>query len=345
MGWFSDLFGGGNTTVNMPSVPQQPSTAEAIQAYIQGMPQMYQAQMEWQPQLAAQEISSMQQYLPQITALQQQLQQQYAPQQAAQQWALQEQYAPLLAAQQQQLQQQYEPGSYAALQNLGSQMTPEYLSGQGAFNVASSPLLQQMQGMMTPEYLTGYSAQEAPGMQAARERLQQEARSAWADRGLAESGMSAEDETRMLSEFELPYAMQQEQLTQQVNAQRQALATQLGTTDLQSQQNAWQNYYNELGRRQNVGLSLAGRYNVPSQSSVATPQVSIPNYSAPNVMSGYTFPQVQNAMNTGYGNYSNAYSSIYGSQAGLTNQSSPLMSLLGTLGGAAMGGWSTNWGK
>ncbi len=306
---------GGKTEVVQPTPPAAPSTADAMNAYIAGMPAMYQAQLDWQPKLAAQDIAMMQQFLPQITQLEQGLASQYAPQQAAQQWELQKQYAPLYAEQQQQMQQQYEPGAYAALQNLGTQMTPNYLSGQGAFNVATDPTLQAMQGMVNPEWMTGYSAQEAPGMEAARERLRQSARGAWASRGLAESGMSAEDETRMLSEFELPYAMQQEALTQQVAAQRQGLGAQVGSMGLQAQQNAWQNYYSELGRRQNIGLSLAGRYNVPVQSSISTPQINLPNYQAPNVMAGYSFPQVQNSMMQGYGNYANAYSNMYNANA------------------------------
>lgn len=198
----------GTTTIEQPKAPSAPSTADSVKAYVENMPAMYKAQMDWAPKIAAQDVSMLQQYLPQITALQQQLQSQYAPQQAAQQWALQEQYAPLMAAQQQQLQQQYEPGAYNAVQNLGNMMTPEYLSGQGAFNVAQSPMMDQLSSTMTPEWLTGYSAQNAPGMDAARNRVIQQSRDAWADRGLAQSGMSAEDETRMVSEFEFPYAMQ-----------------------------------------------------------------------------------------------------------------------------------------
>jgi len=316
----------------VPDAPAQPSTAEGINAYIAGMPKMYANQLEYAPQMAAQEVSMMEQYLPQITALQQQLQSQYAPEQAAQQWALQQQYAPLLAAQQQQLQQQYEPEAYAAKENIGAMLTPEYLSGQGAFNVATDPSMQAMTNMVTPEWMTGYSAQEAPGMQAARERLKQQTRGAWADRGLAQSGMSAENEAKMLSEFELPYAMQQEQLTQQVNAQRQALGTQLATTGLQSQQNAWQNYYNELGRRQNMGLSMAGRYNVPGQTSVSTPQIGISGYQAPNLMEGYNFGNVMGGMNQGYGTAMSGYNAQLGNQGGGWG------SALGSIGGGAAGG-------
>jgi len=331
-----NVFGGGSTSIQSPSPAPAPTTAESIDAYIKGLPQMYQAQLDWSPKLAEQDVGLYEQYLPQLTALTQGLQAQYAPQEAAQQWELQQQYAPLLAQQQQELQQQYQPEAYAAKQLLGGQMTPEYLSGQGAFNVATDPTMQAMNNMVTPEWMTGYSAQEAPGMQAARERLQQQARGAWADRGLAQSGMSAEDETKMLSEFELPYALQQEQLTQQVNAQRQALGAQLGTSGLQSQQNAWQNYYNQLNQRQNTALQMAGMYAAPSQSSVTTPQTSIPNYSTSgyNVMSGYSYPQVANNMVQGYGNYTNAYSSLYGTNAASAGQNS---SNLFGLGGSALG--------
>jgi hypothetical protein len=303
---------GGSTNVEMPQAPAAPSTADAVKAYVQNMPAMYQAQMEWGPKIQEQQLGMIQQYLPQITQLMQGLQSQYAPQQAEQQWQLQQQYAPLLAQQQQQLQQQYEPGAYNALQNLGGMMNPEYLSGQGAFNVAQSPMMNQMSAMMTPEWMTGYSAQNAPGMDAARQRVIEQSRAGWADRGMAQSGMSAEDEARMVSEFEFPYALQQEALTQQTLSNRQGLASTYAGQELQQQQNAWQNYYAELARRQNLGLSLAGRYNVPSQASVSTPQVSIPNYSPTNVMQGYSFPQVQNSMMSGYGDYSNLYGSMYG---------------------------------
>jgi len=334
----------GSTSISAPATPPAPSTADAVKAYTENMPAMYQNQLEWQPKLAAQDVAMLEQYLPQVTALSQQLQSQYAPQQAAEQWQLQQQYAPLLAAQQQQLQQQYQPEAYGAKQALGGQMTPEYLAGQGAFNVAQDPTLQAMTNMVTPEWMTGYSAQEAPGMQAARERLQQQARGAWADRGLAQSGMSAENETKMLSEFELPYALQQEQLTQQVNAQRQALGGQLASTGLANQQTAWQNYYNQLNQRQNTALQMAGMYAAPTQSSVTTPQVSIPNYQAPNTMTGYTFPQVQNSIMGGYGNYSNAYSSMYGAnaQAASSNYAANMgligsgIGAMGTIGAAGM---------
>lgn len=332
----------GSTNVSTPAAPPAPTTADATKAYIEGLPAMYQAQMDWAPKLAQQDISLLQQYLPQVTALTQQLQSQYAPQEAAQQWALQEQYAPLLAAQQQQLQQQYEPGSYNALQNLGSQMTPEYLSGQGAYNPAQSDMFNQMSSMMTPDWMTGYSAQNAPGMDAARDRIVQQARSAWADRGLATSGMSAEDEARMVSEFEFPYALQQEALTQQTLAQRQGMGLTAAQTQLANDQNAWQNYYAELGRRQNVGLSLAGRYNTPTQQTVSTPQVGIANYQTPNVMSGYSFPQVQNSMMSGYGNYSSTYGNMYNTNAQMQQSQN---SLYGNMIGGALGAFGSFLGR
>ena len=331
------VYGAGSTSIEQPQPPPAPSTAEAIEAYISGMPRMFEAQLEWQPKLAEQEIGMYQQYLPQVTALMQGLQQQYAPQQAEQQWALQEQYAPKLAEQQQALQRQYEPEAYAAKEAMGGMMTPEYLGG-APFTPAYSPMMEQMGGMMTPEWMTGYQAQEAPGMEAARGRLQQETRGAWAARGLAESGMSAEDEARLMAEFEFPYAMQQEQLTQQTLGQRQAMGQGLASQQLQQQQNAWQNYYTELGRRQNVGLSMAGRYGVPTQQQVATPQIGLPQYQAPNVMQGYNFPQVQGAMQQGYGNYAGLYGNMYGAQAGLQGQQ---MDMWGNIIGGGMGALGT----
>lgn len=309
----------GSTSYEAPAAPPPaPSTTDSVAEYVANMPAMYQAQLDWQPKLAAQDVAMMEQYLPQVTALTQRLQEQYAPQDAATNWSLQQQYAPLYAAQQQELQQQYEPGAYNAIQNLGNQMTPEYLSGEGAFNTASDPTLQSMQSMMTPEWMTGYRAQEAPGMNAAREKVKQQSRNAWADRGLGLSGMSAMDESQAIADFEFPYALQQEQLTQNVLAQRQGLAAQLGTTGLNAQQNAWQNYYSELGRRQNVGLSLAGRYNVPNQTQMSAGQVNIPNYQAPNVMAGYSYGGVANQQMQGYNSYM-PYLSNYNNQMNMIN--------------------------
>lgn len=331
----------GSTTIEQPKAPSAPTTADSVKAYVANMPAMYQAQMDWAPKIAAQDVSMLQQYLPQITALQQQLQTQYAPQQAAQQWALQEQYAPLMAAQQQQLQQQYEPGAYAATQNLGAMMTPEYLSGQGAFNVAQSPMMDQLSSTMTPEWLTGYSAQNAPGMDAARNRVVQQSRDAWADRGLAQSGMSAEDETRMVSEFEFPYAMQQEQLTQQTLANRMGQASALANNQLANQQNSWSNYYNNLAQRQNTALQLAGRYATPTQSAISTPNVQLSNYQAPNVMNGYNYGQVANNMQSSYGTQAGIYGNQLSSYTQLANQNPWLSAGAGILGSIG-GGWAGN---
>lgn len=308
----------GGTTVIQPKPAPQPSTADAINAYIQGLPAMYGAQMEWGPKLAQQEMGMMQQFIPQLAEISNQLQMKYGPEQAQQAWEMQQQYAPLYAQQQQQLQRQFEPGAYGALESLGGMMNPDYLGGQGAMMQAQSPMLSLLGQNMTPDWMFGYRAQTAPGMEAARERIIEGSRDAWAQRGLAQSGMSAEDETRMLAEFEFPYAMQQEALTQQTLGQRQGQAQQLGATQLGTLENAYNRYMSELGRRQNIGLSLAGRYNVPVQQNIATPQIGTPAYASPNLMQGYNFGQVQNAMAQNYGTYSAANRPLLG-QAGTPN--------------------------
>jgi len=48
-----DVFGGGG---DPPQAPSQPSTADAVNAWIQGMPQVYQTQMEYAPKQAAQAV-------------------------------------------------------------------------------------------------------------------------------------------------------------------------------------------------------------------------------------------------------------------------------------------------
>jgi hypothetical protein len=114
--------------------------------------------------------------------------------------------------------------------------------------------------------------------------------------------MSAEDETRMLSEFEFPYAMQQEQLTLQ-----------------------------ELARRQNVGLQLAGRAGVQGM-----PQVGMPQYQPPDMMAGYSFPQVQGGMLQGYGTYAPATRPLMGQSGDLMGGIGGILSGVG----AGMSGYA-----
>jgi len=301
-----------STKIERPTPPAAPSTAESIQAYTEGLPAMYQAQLDWAPKLEAQQYETALQYMPQYTELQQQQQLDFAPALAQQNWEMQQQYAPQYAQQAQEMQQQYEPEAYAAKQAMGTMMTPEYMGGPER-QVATDPMLEQMRSTMTPEWMSGYQAEEAPGFMAAKDRLRQDVRGAWAGRGMAQSGMSAEDESRLMAEMEYPYAMQQEALTQQVAAQRQGLGAQIGTQGLQAQQNAWQNYYTELGRRQNVGLSMAGRYAVPNQAQVSTPQVQTSQFQPQNLMQGYNYGQVAGDMQQGYGNYAGLYGNMYSS--------------------------------
>jgi hypothetical protein len=91
---------------------------------------------------------------------------------------------------------------------------------------------------------------------------------------------------------------------------------------MQQQQQDWQRYY------QNMGLSIAGRQPIATASTPTTT----------NVLQGYTPQGVMNYNASNYGTAAN----IYGTQS---QQSNPWMSMAGTLGGAALGGWSTNWGK
>ena len=239
---------GGGTEIHTPTPPQQPSTAEAVEAYTESMPQMYETQLEYGPKMTGQQVEMMQQFLPQITALEQQLQQQYMPENVAQQVELQQQYAPQLAAQQRELQELAQPEAVAAKEALGD--------------------------VVSPDWMTGYDPLEQPGYEQAKESVRQDIRGAWGARGLGKSGMSAQDEANMMAELTYPYVMQQEQMR-------------LG----------------ELGRRQDVGLQMAGMYNVPQQPQVQGQGIQIPGMQPTNVMQGYNFPNVQQGMQQGYGSY------------------------------------------
>ena len=54
--------GGTTTQIIQPTPPPAPSTAEAINAYVQSLPQLYAAQMQYAPQEAAQQVQLAQQY-------------------------------------------------------------------------------------------------------------------------------------------------------------------------------------------------------------------------------------------------------------------------------------------
>ena len=263
---------GGGTEVYTPTPQPQPTTAEATEAYIESLPAMYEAQMEYAPQITGQQVGMLEQYLPQVTALEQQLQQQYLPENVAQQVALQQQYAPQLAEQQRELQELYQPEAFAATEALG--------------DVVSS------------DWMTSYTPEEQAGFQQAKSRVRQDIRGAWGARGLGKSGMSAEDEAMLMAEMEYPYAIQQEQMKLE-----------------------------ELGRRQNVGLSMAGMYQVPGQPQIQEQGINIPGLQPANVMQGYSFPQVQSSMQQGYGTYT------AGSTPFAYDNTSPWMDVAGGVAG------------
>jgi hypothetical protein len=307
--------GKGETNIVQPTAPAQPSTAEAVQAYVQSLPQMYAAQLQYAPQLQQSEINQYMTSAPALAAMQNQLQMQYAPQEAAQAWDLQQQYAPQYAAQQQQLQQLYEPEAAAAKAQLGSITSGDYMST-APWMQSSSQALGSMQNLYSGDYLTNYNPAEAPGMQAATDRLRQESRSAWADRGLGQGGNSAYDEAKVLSELQLPYAQQQEQMRTTELARRQSTALGMAQMDIGTQDTAYNRYLQEIGRRQNVGLSLAGRYAVPTQQSITTPQVQTPSVTPTNLMQSYTPSNIMNYMQQGYGTYAAASRPLGYTQSG-----------------------------
>lgn len=59
---YSKRGGGGGTEVVYPTAPAQPSTADAVNAWVAAMPQMYQTQMQYAPLQAQQQVALAQQY-------------------------------------------------------------------------------------------------------------------------------------------------------------------------------------------------------------------------------------------------------------------------------------------
>jgi hypothetical protein len=56
------IRGGGGTEVVQASAPAQPSTADAVNAWVKSLPQVYETQMQYAPQEAAQQVQLAQQY-------------------------------------------------------------------------------------------------------------------------------------------------------------------------------------------------------------------------------------------------------------------------------------------
>jgi len=382
------MCGSPSVEISQPAAPPAPSTADAVKAYRENLPGMIETQLQYAPQLAGAEYQNFAQYAPLYAGIAQALQGQYAPEQAALNWQMQQQYAPQYAAQQQAIQQEYEPEAYAARQQLGGLMQGDYLQSapymqaqdqtmSGLQGLASQnwmtgyqapdttdPMLNQVRGMVTQDWMTNYNPAQAPGMMAAKDRLTQDIRGAWADRGLAKSGMSAENEASLMAEFEFPYAMQQEQMRLGELGRRQSLGATLGTygTDLgmqqeqmqlgeagrrqtlgqglaqlglQSDENALNRYLSEIGRRQNVGLSLAGRYNVPNIANVSTPYTATPQVANPNLMGGYNYGNVQNMLTGNYNTAAGMYNTQYNAYADAAMQNANNWSnLYGNLIGA-----------
>lgn len=62
-------MGGGDTIIQQPSAPAAPTAAQNMADYVNNLPAMYQAQMEWNPKLAQQQLDLTTQFAPQYSTL------------------------------------------------------------------------------------------------------------------------------------------------------------------------------------------------------------------------------------------------------------------------------------
>jgi hypothetical protein len=60
---------GGDTVIQQPQTPAPPTAGQNMADYVAGLPAMYQAQMEWNPKLAQQQLDLTTQYAPQYSEL------------------------------------------------------------------------------------------------------------------------------------------------------------------------------------------------------------------------------------------------------------------------------------
>ena len=88
---------------------------------------------------------------------------------------------------------------------------------------------------------------------------------------------------------------------------------------------------------------MAGRYAVPNQAQVTTPQVQTSQFQPQNLMQGYNYGQVANNMQQGYGTQTSAFTNMYNTNAQTAQAGNPFFNAgMGALG-MGLGGWATTW--
>jgi len=209
---------GGDT----PQAPEQPSIAatskEAIEAQVNAMPQIYSTQMEYAPKFAAQDLALQQQFGSQYAQLALDLQNQFGGQYAQSQYDLQKQYAPQYAQLQADIQGQ-----------TGSQYAQQNLDIQNQFGTQYAQALRNQQAVLNPsmtagqDALSAYFANPDELTDYEKQQAQQDVRSAGAARGMAESGMNAQDELLKLTD------LRQQLKTRRLNLALQASQANTGT--------------------------------------------------------------------------------------------------------------------
>lgn len=111
----------GEVSIQQPTPPPQPSTADAIQAWQQSLPSVYETQMQYEPQLMQQQLDLAVPYAEKLLDLQNRMQMEYAPEQAEQQYEIQQKYAPEYAALQRDITQSLYPETAGLQENLAQQ--------------------------------------------------------------------------------------------------------------------------------------------------------------------------------------------------------------------------------
>lgn len=104
------------------------------------------------------------------------------------------------------------------------------------------------------------------------------------------------------------------------------IAADYASRGLMQQKQDWQNYY------QNMAMSLAG----------SQPVFNATSPTSTNYMSNFTPTSNMSYMGNNYGNYANAYTSMYNTNAQRAAAGNPYMNALAGVGGTVLGGWAGN---
>ena len=168
-----NVFGGGGSDISTPTPPPQPTVGESMADWVKHMPQVYDLQMEYAPQQAAQQVALAQEYAAPLGQAYLQAQREMYPEQYAMSDMLSQQAMEGMQGQVPDWQKaQYQSDLRANLgTNIGSPISADYMSRAGlqqqqdyqnqwrnvGLSLAGKQPTFQAQAPQTSDYMSGFT--------------------------------------------------------------------------------------------------------------------------------------------------------------------------------------------